>query len=942
MTRQPSLQDIASPHHEWLSLRFLLPLALLVFTAIILGYLYFAALGHDRLEAESDMLREQAVLAGRLQAASRYIRLNREETETVQAEFSALSAAPEITEALLADEHGRVLAASHMELIGKDASAVGDYAEHAAGEVGAVGRTWLAPERNKVLSVYPVAFKAVNGGSARIGTLFLAADPVFSLAERNARTKVWMLRSSFLAACLALMLWLALHFAVTRRVAKLLRAIDLVGKRRTEVVSGMSGSDEIGRLGLAFDDMMHTLSRYSERARKLSQAVEQSATSIIVTDLEGFIEYVNPAFTEISGYTPEETIGRRASILSSGLTPQKTYAQLWATIKGGGTWRGELRNRRKNGTLYWDAAVISPVRNEEGEITNFVSVQEDITVRKETEERLLLSMHLLDSLNEGVAVTDAEQMLVYVNPAFTSITGYDAGDVLGRNPHVLSSGLMDEAFYEEMWKDINESGHWEGEIIDRRKNGESYAEWLSITAIRDEGGGISRYVSVFTDISDRKETERQVAHMAQHDFLTGLPNRMLLLDRMTLAIAHAGRAKRKVAVMFLDLDRFKSINDTLGHFVGDKLLQRVSGNIGQVCRASDTVCRIGGDEFVIMSPNLESVEDVSVIAGKLLEAIAAINVVGSHEIDITASIGISIFPDDGSDGEELLRHADAAMYHAKQMGSNNYQFFTAEMNRRARQRLAIENKLRHALARGEFLLYYQPQVDRLSGKITGAEALLRWNDPEDGIIEPAHFISIAEETGLIIPIGEWVLREVCRQNAVWRRMGLPKITVSANLSTVQFRQKNLGEVIREALQENDLDPSSLMLEITESVVMSDTEAAILMLYEIKGLGVKLAMDDFGTGYSSLIYLKRLPIDKLKIDQSFVCHMADDADDAVIVSTTINMARNLGLKHVAEGVETREQLELLSLYGCDEMQGDYFGKPVPPEEFGDFFAKQFHI
>jgi diguanylate cyclase (GGDEF)-like protein/PAS domain S-box-containing protein len=942
MAQQPLPQGVVSSHHEWLSLRFLLPLALLVFTAIILGYLYLAALGHDRMEAESDMLHEQAVLAARLQAASRYIRLSRAETKTVQAEFSALSAAPEIMEALLTDEHGKVLAASHMEWIGKNASIVGGYAEHAGDEAGTAGHTWLSANHHKVLSVYPVIFKVAKEGSARTGKLFLEADPTYSLAERNARTNVWMLRNSFLAVCLALLLWLTLHFAVTRRVAKLLHAIELAGKRRTEVVSGMGGADEIGRLGLAFDGMMYTLSHYSERARKLSQAVEQSATSIIVTDLEGFIEYVNPAFTEISGYAPEEVIGRRASILKSGLMPKETYAQLWATIKGGGTWRGELRNQRKNGTFYWDAAVISPVRNEEGEITNFVAVQEDITSRKETEERLLLSMHLLDSLNEGVAVTDAERNLVYVNPAFTAITGYAAEEVLGKNPHVLSSGLMDQAFYEEMWKDINESGHWEGEIIDRRKNGESYAEWLSITALKADDGEISRYVSVFTDISDRKETEQQVAHMAQHDFLTGLPNRMLLLDRLSQAIAHARRAKLKVAVMFLDLDRFKSINDTLGHFVGDKLLQEVSGNVGRVSRASDTVCRIGGDEFVIMSPNLESAEDVTVIANKLLESIAAITVISGHEIDITASIGISIFPDDGNDGEELLRHADAAMYHAKQLGSNNYQFFTAEMNRRARQRLAIENKLRHALEREELLLYYQPQVERLSGRIIGAEALLRWKDPETGIIEPKHFISIAEETGLIIPIGEWVLREACRQNATWRRMGLPEITVSVNLSTVQFRQKNLDGLIREALQENALDPSGLMLEITESVVMNDTDAAIMMLYGIKKLGVKLAMDDFGTGYSSLIYLKRLPIDKLKIDQSFVGHMADDSDDAVIVSTTINMARNLGLNHVAEGVETREQLELLSLYGCDEMQGYYFGKPVPAEEFVAFFDRKFDI
>jgi diguanylate cyclase (GGDEF)-like protein/PAS domain S-box-containing protein len=730
-----------------------------------------------------------------------------------------------------------------------------------------------------------------------------------------------------------------MHFVVTRRIGKLMLAVDSFRNRQEDVSSGISGRDEIGQLGAAFDEMVRTQVQYSMKAHKLSQAVEQSAASVIIADRRGTIEFVNPAFTSITGYTQDEAMGKSANMLSAGETKPEVYKDMWDTIEAGGTWRGEMLNRRKNGELYWDAVVISPVRNEKGEITHFVAVQEDITARKEVEGKLLLNMHILNSISEGVAVTDIEQKFCYVNPAFTAITGYSAEEVIGKNPRLLSSGLMERTFYGRMWGDIGERGHWQGEIIDRRKSGESYPEWLSISTLKDERGRISRYVSVFTDISERKEAERRVAHMAQHDFLTGLPNRMLLLDRLAQAIRHASREKHKIALIFLDLDRFKNINDTLGHPIGDKLLIEVSSRIARVSRAGDTVSRLGGDEFVVMLPGLETVDDISGIADKLLESVSGPCLIDGKEIDITTSIGISVFPDDGSDGEALLRQADSAMYHAKQDGRNNYRFFTAEMNRRALERMDIEHKLRHAMSRKELQLYYQPQIDRLSGNIIGAEALLRWDNAAKGLVLPGEFISIAEETGLIIPIGEWALREACRQNAEWRKMGLPEIFVSVNLSAVQFRQKNLAGLIRNILEESGLEPAGLELEITESAVMNNTEAAILMLYEIKALGVKLAMDDFGTGYSSLIYLKRLPIDRLKIDQSFVRHMADDADDAVIVGTIINMARNLGLKNIAEGVETEEQMELLSLYGCDGMQGYHFGKPMPADEFIAHFRKR---
>ena len=565
-----------------------------------------------------------------------------------------------------------------------------------------------------------------------------------------------------------------------------------------------------------------------------------------------------------------------------------------------------------------------------------VSGQESNGVR-EKERQLRLFAHIFDSVNEGIIVTDADKNMLFINPAFSTITGYSTNDLIGQNLNLLELGLMDDAFNHDTWRSINEIGHWQGEVVGRRKNNENYAECLSISTMKNELSEVSYYIGVFSDISERKAAEERVAYVVLHDFLTNLPNGLLLQDRLVQAICHASRENHKVAVMCLDLDHFKAINDMLGHLVGDKLLQEVARRISSVSRVSDTVSRRGGDEFVILLSDLEAVDDAAVIATKLINAISDLYVIDGNEIKITTSIGISIFPEDGCDGNCLIKYADAAMYHAKKSGRNNYQFFTHEMNQLALERMSIERKLRHALERQEFCLHYQPQVDLRSGRIIGVEALLRWNNPETGMIPPGHFIPIAEENGLIISIGEWVLREACRQNSEWRMLGLPEITMAVNLSAVQFRQNNFGEMIKAILCEYGLDPSALELEITEGAVMHNAEVSIALLVELKAMGLKLSVDDFGTGYSSLSYLKRFPIDKLKIDQSFVRDIAVDSDDAVIVSTIINMARTLKLKVMAEGVETAEQLSFLKHQECDEIQGYYFSKPMPSEKISNLLA-----
>ncbi|RFC41075.1 MAG: PAS domain S-box-containing protein/diguanylate cyclase (GGDEF) domain-containing protein [Candidatus Nitrotoga sp. CP45] len=570
------------------------------------------------------------------------------------------------------------------------------------------------------------------------------------------------------------------------------------------------------------------------------------------------------------------------------------------------------------------------------------SGQESDSVRQK-EKQLRLFAHIFNSVHEGIIVTDADKNMLFINPAFSTITGYSANDLIGKNLNLLHLGLMNDAFnHDDTWCSINETGCWQGEMVGRRKNDESYAECLSISTMKNDRGEINYYVGVFSDISERKAAEERMAYVVLHDFLTNLPNGLLLQDRLAQAISHAGREKHKVAVMCLDLDHFKAINDMLGHLVGDKLLQEVAKRISSVSRASDTVSRRGGDEFVIILPDLETVDDATDIAVKLIDAISGLCMIDGNEIKITTSIGISIFPEDGCDGDSLIKYADAAMYHAKKNGRNNYQFFTNEMNQLALERMSIERKLCHAIEQQGFCLHYQPQVNLRSGRIIGVEALLRWNNPEIGMVPPEYFIPIAEETGLIIPIGEWVLREACRQNSEWRMLGLPKISVAVNLSAVQFRQNNFGEMIKEILCEYGLDPSGLELEITESAVMHNAEASIALLLELKAMGLKLAVDDFGTGYSSLSYLKRFPIDKLKIDQSFVRDITVDSDDAVIVSTIINMARTLKLKVIAEGVETAEQLSFLKHQECDEIQGYYFSKPMPPEKINSLLASGYEV
>jgi diguanylate cyclase (GGDEF)-like protein/PAS domain S-box-containing protein len=555
--------------------------------------------------------------------------------------------------------------------------------------------------------------------------------------------------------------------------------------------------------------------------------------------------------------------------------------------------------------------------------------------RKDAEVQLQLKARVFEQGNEAIVITDRQRQIVRVNHAFTRMTGYSEAEAMGQNPSLLSSGRHDVDFYREMWASLDADDHWQGEVWNRRKDGTDYPEWLSITVLRDRLGVVMNYVGIATDITQRKEDEAQIRQLVNYDPLTGLPNRRLLQDRVKTALSHAQRAHQPLALMFVDLDRFKNVNDSLGHHVGDELLIQVARRLVDVLRDQDTVCRLGGDEFVLLCPHTDAA-GAARLAEKLLESVARRFSLTQQELAVTFSIGVAMYPSDGDSFEALSMRADAAMYRAKHAGRNAYRFFTAEMQTESSRTLQLENGLSRALELNQFHLVYQPQMSLDSGQIVGVEALLRWQHPTLGQVSPAEFIPVAEDSGLILPIGEWVLRTAVAQLRCWQDMGLGVPLMAVNLSAVQFRHANLPDLVTRVLEDAGLAPECLELELTEGVTMDDPAGAMAVMKRLNQRGVRMAIDDFGTGYSSLSYLKRFPADRLKIDQSFVRDIAVDPDDKAIVVAIIALARSLGFLSMAEGVETPGQLAFLREQGCDEVQGYLFCRPLTPAQFEVFF------
>ena len=561
--------------------------------------------------------------------------------------------------------------------------------------------------------------------------------------------------------------------------------------------------------------------------------------------------------------------------------------------------------------------------------------------RRRAEDGLRLAGRVIHTLHEAVVIADRDFRVSSVNPAFTEITGYAPEEVLGLRAQFLDAIEADEALSRKMWRSLGSEGRWEGECWNQRNGGEGYAQHLSLVAISDENGSVTQYAAVLSDITKRKQDEERILYQANFDALTGLPNRTLFLDRLIQSMANCDRPMRKVALLFIDLDGFKLVNDTLGHDVGDQMLKEAARRLVACVRNGDTVARLGGDEFTVIMPDLKDMSSPPVVAQRVLDSLTKAFHLKNQEFFVSASIGITVYPDDGENANDLLRNADTAMYRVKDHGKAHYQFFTTDMNDGIKDQLVLKNGLAKALERQEFELFYQPKLEIRSGRITGVEALMRWSSPNLGLVPPDKFIPILEETGQVIEVGEWVIRAACAQHRAWLDAGFPPIPIAVNLSARQLREAAFVAIVERGLNDTRIAPNGLHIEITESMLMSDAEQTVIALRDLHDMGIHMAIDDFGTGYSSLSYLKKFPIDTIKIDRSFVADIATSPDDAEIIRTIINMGQTMNRRVVAEGVETQDQLGLLSSYLCDEIQGYLFSPPLPSDEATRFLGEYFN-
>ena len=550
---------------------------------------------------------------------------------------------------------------------------------------------------------------------------------------------------------------------------------------------------------------------------------------------------------------------------------------------------------------------------------------------KENRERLRQAAAVFDCTREGVLVTDTQGLIVHVNRAFMEITGYQCEDVMGQRPSLFKSGRHSAHFYQQMFQALESTGEWSGEIWNRRKSGEVYPQWQTIRVIHDDQGQVSHYVAVFSDISAMKNSEHELAHLAHHDPLTDLPNRLLFTDRAEQALASAQVHKRGCALLLMDLDHFKIINDSLGHNVGDQLLKLVAERLSGLFGPGVTLARLGGDEFAVLAESCPQVVQAAALAQRMLNAMKDPFIFDGNQLFISASIGISLFPSDALSAEQLLRNADSALFKAKSAGREGYALYTEELTAHAQHRVEIAGELRRALDQHELRVYYQPVHDLHDSRLVGVEALVRWQHPERGLVPPGEFIPIAERTGLIAEIDAWVMDQACRQMCQWLANGVPLSFIAINVSSRLFARRELYEQVAQVLHTTGLDPAFLELEVTESAVMDDPEVALEQLHRLRELGLRLAIDDFGTGYSSLLRLKRLPVQKLKIDQGFVAGLPWDEDDAAIVRVVIALAKSMGMQVHAEGIEQVEQARFLLDQECDMGQGYWFGRPMPAHE-----------
>lgn len=602
---------------------------------------------------------------------------------------------------------------------------------------------------------------------------------------------------------------------------------------------------------------------------------------------------------------------------------RKVLHTIWQ--KGGVKRHPVIQYKGHNIELWLDMTIYRLPSNE------LVAILEDNTDQEQNRIHLELFANVYHQSKQAILISDKNNQIISVNKAFTELTGYQEDEVIGHNPRILASGKVEPATYQAMWQSLHEEGFWQGELWDKTKDGHIYPKWISINTLKKQNGEIGYFIASFSDISQQKDTERRIHHLAYHDPLTGLLNRFSFEERLEQALSSARRYERELAILFIDLDNFKDINDSLGHQLGDELLKLVADRLRKAVRESDIVARLGGDEFIIAFTEIGSHNHLALKTSAVLNSLSKPYEIDGQLLYCSPSIGVSVYPNDGKSSSELMKNADAAMYHAKAQGRKNFQFFSQTIALSTQQRLQTGVQLHGALEAGQFELYFQPQIATASGRLYGLEALLRWNHPQRGLVSPAEFIPILEDTGLIDSVGTWVIQSACQKMAKWRHQGVGDFRVAVNLSARQLRSSQLVAQVKRALRENALPASALELEVTESAAMDNPELAIEILSQLSELGITIAIDDFGTGYSSLAYLKKLPIQTLKLDREFVRDIEQDENDAAISAATIALAHNLGLKVVAEGVETKAQQAFLQTHHCDILQGFLHGRPLPANE-----------
>ena len=683
---------------------------------------------------------------------------------------------------------------------------------------------------------------------------------------------------------------------------------------------------------------MHRERRNVEQTvRRLSRVVEQAADSVFITDPHGKIEYVNPAFVRLTGFTAAEAVGATPALVRSGHHDAAFFRHMWDTILAGGIFQEVVVNRRKDGALFYEEKTIAPLFDSAMQISSFVSTGRDITDRIRAEEARAQLLEILEATTDFVAIMDSDGRMRYLNRAGRAMIGVSTSDdvtvlnIADYQPEWAANMLLREAL-----PAARRDGAWHAEGALKGAGDREIAISQVVLAHGGTNGTAEFFSTIARDITERKHFEQELKRQATHDALTGLPNRVLLEEHLLTELARAGRGHAMTTVFFLDIDNFKRINDSLGHAAGDILLRSAAQRLRECVRPNDIVARYGGDEFTLVIGDLPHPDSILTILHKLRMAFESAIPIAGQEVFIDFSMGVSVYPHDGSDPETLLKNADAAMYRAKANGRNQYQFYAPEMNARGQELLALETDLRRALERREFLLYYQPQLDLRNGRIAGLEALLRWQHPEHGLVSPGDFVPLLEETGLIMPVGEWVLHNVCEHYRRRHEAGLAPLRLSVNVSARQFAERTLLDTVQQALRDEGVPAHHLELEITESTAMRDVQATCEILDGLNALGVRLAIDDFGTGYSSLAYLKRFPLDVLKIDRTFVQDFPRDGNSA-IAEASISLGHKLGLEIVAEGVETAAQMAFLHAHECDMIQGFYFSQPKPVDEMAHFIT-----